>query len=486
MARITRDRLALYSAALAEKGLRPPVAPPLPLRADRTRAPLSRAQERLFFLELYEPGTPVHNDAVAVRIEGALDELRLWRAFQAVAERHEVLRTAFVLGPDGPEQHVHAPAEARPVLAARDCAGAGDALATARRLAVEEARRPFALEQAPLWRATLLRLGPADALLVVTMHHLVSDGASMGLLFDELAQAYAEPQARRAPLAAQFGDFAADERARGAAPRLALERDFWRATLAPARTLEWPARRGPASRAGAQVALALDAAGVAELGARARAAGATSNHWLLATWLAWLGAQSGASAPCTGFASSLRRRRELEPLIGFFVESLPLVVPLAAEEPFAALVARVRAAAFAAVEHGTLPFDEIARSAGATPLALQAFFSHMHAAIRAPELPGARTSWSFVDPGVARFELALVLHEAPTGLTGFLELDHGVFAPGSGAELAAGWQRLLAATLARPAEPLATLVAAADLRGTERGAERRPGRALPPRRAAGA
>lgn len=483
MARITRDRLALYSAALAEKGLRGPLAAPLARRADPTRAPLSRAQERLFFLELLEPGTPLHNDAIAVRIEGPLDELRLARAFLAVAERHEILRTACVLGPDGPEQRIHAPAGARAALAARDCPGP---LAGALELARAEARRPFALDEAPLWRATLLRLAPEDALLVVTMHHLISDGASMGLLFDELGRAYAEPQAERAPLAIQFGDFASHERAAGDPARAARARDFWRATLASTQPLEWPARRGAASRAGAQVPVALDAAGVAELGARARAAGATSNHWLLAAWLAFLGAHAVTPVACSGFASSLRRRRELEPLIGFFVESLPLVVPLTGDAPFAELVARVRAAAFAAVEHAALPFDEIARAAGTTPLALQTFFSHMQAAIRAPELPGARTSWSFVDPGVARFELALVLHEAPAGLAGFLELDHGVFGPEAGAELAAGWQRFLGATLARPGESLASLVAAAGLHHPERRPERRAGRALPPRRAAGA
>lgn len=480
MARITRDRLALYSAELAAKGLRGPLAAPIPPRADRTRAPLSRAQERLFFLELYEPGTALHNDAIAVRIEGPLDELRLARAFLALAERHEILRTTFALGSAGPEQRIAAPAAARPSLAARDCAGAPDPAGAARELAQADARRPFALEDAPPWRATLLRLGPEEALLCVTMHHLISDGASMGLLFDELARAYAEPEATGAPLAVQFGDYAAFERTQADGARALRDRAFWRATLAPAQALEWPERRGAASRAGAQAPLALDTTAVAELAARARAAEATSNHWLLAAWLAWLGTHAGAPVVCTGFANSLRRRRELEPLIGFFVESLPLVVPLAGDPPFAELVARVRAAAFAAVEHGALPFDEIARCAAGAPLALQTFFSHMHAAIRPPQLAGTRTSFEFVDPGVARFELALVLHESADGLTGFLELDHGVFAPGTGSALAASWLRFLRATLARPGERLAALAAAA---GAVRG---RPARTLPPRRAAGA
>jgi hypothetical protein len=480
--RITRDRLALYSAALAEKGLRAPLAAPVPPRAERVRAPLSRAQERLFFLELYEPGTPLHNDAVAVRIEGVLDEVRLARACLAVAERHEILRTSFVLAAEGPEQRIHPLHEARAPFAVRELAGSGAPLAEAHLAARAEARRPFELDQAPLWRASLLRLGPEDALLVVTMHHLVSDGASMGLFFDELAQAYAAPQAQPAPLAVQFGDYAAFERAPSDPERARRERAFWCAHLAPARTADWPERRGPASHAGAQAPLALGSGVVEELAARARAAGATSNHWLLAAWLAWLGAKSGGPSVCTGFASSLRRRRELEPLIGFFVQSLPLCVELEGDPAFTELVARVRAAAFAALEHGELPFDEIARARGGAPLALQTFFSHMHAAIRPPVLAGTRTSFEFVDPLVARFELALVLHETPRGLTGFLEHDHGVFAPEAGPCFAGEWQRFLEATLAHPGRRLSELAAAAGLRTRER----RAPRGLPPRRASGA
>jgi hypothetical protein len=482
MARITRDRLALYSAALAEKGLRAPRAAPIPLRAERTRAPLSRAQERLFFLELYQPGTPLYNDALAVRIEGELDEVRLARAAQAVAERHEVLRSSFVLAGAGPEQRIHAPGELAGALAVRDLAASDEPRAAARRAASEEARRPFDLERGPPWRATLLRLAPGEALFVLAMHHIVSDGASMGLYFDELAAAYADPRAARAPLAVQFGDYAAFERAPLDAGRAERERAHWREALAQAGVLAWPERRGAARQVGAEVPLLLGAELTARLAARARELEATSNHWLLSAWLAWLGARCGSATACSGFASSLRARRELEPLIGFFVQSLPLVLELDGTASFAEHVRRTRAAAFAAVEHGTLPFDEIARARGGTPLALQAFFSHMREAIRPPALGAARTSFEFVDPGVARFELALVLHETPTELRGFLEVDHGVFAPEDGPRLAGEWQRFLGATLANPAAPLAELAACAGLPRTER----RLSRTLPPRRAAGA
>jgi hypothetical protein len=482
MARFSGDRLALYSAALAAQGLSAPRATQVPRRAQPERAPLSRAQERLFFLELYEPGTPLYNDAVSVHVTGELDELRLARALAAVAARHEILRTTLVLTGAGPEQRIHALEELRPTLAARDLAGEPDARAAARRAAQDEARRPFDLEHGPLWRATLLRLAPDERVLVLAMHHIVSDGASMGLFFDELAHAYAQPEGEREPLAVQFGDYATWERTSEEPERTQRDLAYWQGVLAREfAPCAWAESRGTVSHVGVQLPLRLAADDVERLAERARAAQVTSNQWLLAAWLVLLAAESGEPRACTGIASSLRRRRELEPLIGFFVQSVPLCVALEDDATFLALLARVRAAAFEAQEHDGLPFDRIARAGGGKPLALQTFFAHMRDAIRPPDLAGARTTFEFVDPGVARFELALVLHESAAGLSGFLEYDLGVFAPATAERLVADYRRILTATLARPELALAELAAPRTPRS-----ERRPPRTLPPRRAAGA
>jgi condensation domain-containing protein len=462
MAPLSSDRLALLRAALAEKGLAAPRAGALPRRATRGRAPLSSAQERLFFLELYEPGTALYNDALRVTLAGPLEPARLARAVADVAARHEILRTGFALGAEGPEQRIFegngecSVPELRVLGPLADEAGA---LA----LAHAEACRPFELEQPP-WRVALAPLGEERWVLVLTMHHILSDGASMGLFLDELAARYSGGAAP-APLALQFGDFAAWERAQRDEARLAADRAYWRAALAGELTsARWSAAVGPASRTGAQARVELDAGALADLGALARGWQATSSQLLLAAWLALLAAESDATAPCTGIASSLRTRRELEPLIGFFVQSLPLRVELGGDPSFAELVERVRAAALAAQAHAALPFEEILACAGGaaaqgrkSAAPPQTFFSHMKDAIRAPALPGVEAGWEFVDAGVARFELALVLHESAAGLTGFLEHDLGLFPPAEGERLARAYERLVRAVSARPTERLSVL-----------------------------
>lgn len=467
MASFSSDRLALLRAALAEKGLATPCATGIPRRAERGRAPLSEAQQRLFFLELYEPGTALHNDAVLVWIEGDLDPERLMRAVASVAERHEILRTTFTLSGNGPVQCIH------PALAGTtrtlDRRRADDAREAARALAREDARRPFDLEQAPPWRLTLVRLGEREWALALTLHHLLSDGASMGLFFDELSHLYAGEGARLTPLAVQFGDYAAWEGTRRDEDRAARDLVYWREVLGKGLpTCAWPGARGHATQRGAQVPIRLEAEAVERLGALARSGQVTTNHLLLAAWFALLGARSGQDDLCTGMATSLRQRRELEPLLGFFVQSLPLRVRLAGDPDCLALARTVRAAALEAQAHGALAFDRILRAAepathgAAAPTPLQTFFSHMKDAIRAPSFAGSNCRWEFVDPGVARFELALVLHESAQGLCGFLEHDLGLFEPAVAARLVADYTACVGLVLAHPARRLSALLASSS------------------------
>lgn len=472
---LSSDRLALFRAALAGKGLAAPRAQAIPRRSQRTRAPLSFAQERLFFLELYQPGTALYNDCVAVHIEGALDPDRLARALGRVQARHEILRTTFVLAKDGPEQRIHeaGAGDVPAPLRTLELTGTHDTHEAARVFAREEAAQPFDLGQAPPWRVALARLGATEWQLVLTMHHIVSDGATMGLFFDELARAYdRDESATRAhePAAAtselQFGDYAAWERAQLDEPRAAQHLAYWKRVLAgdlPA--LVWPAARGRASQRGATVPLGFGAESVARIAALARAHEATPNHVLLAAWLALLSATSGTPDQRTGLASSLRTRRELEPLLGFFVQSLVLRADLGDDPDFGALVRRVRAVALEAHAHAELPFDRVVRALEHAPghergaSLAPTFFSHMRDAIRAPAFTGLRTRWEFVDTGLARFELALILHESEQAVTGFLEYDLGLFAPETAERLAGDYAGLVQRALARPEARLSELCA---------------------------
>lgn len=467
MAPLSSDRLALLRATLAGKGLAAPRAEALPRRAGRATAPLSAAQERLFFLELLDPGTALYNDAVLVWIEGELEPERVGRALAAVAARHEILRTTFELGAEGPLQRIHE--GMAPPLLRIDLSAEAAPREAARVRAVEEARTPFDLEAASPWRVALVRLGPREWALLVTMHHILSDGASMGLLFDELARHYAADSGPdlAPPLAIQFGDYTAWERSSGDPARDERDLAWWAGALRGGLPrCAWPDAQGSASGRGLQVPLRFESDVLERLASLARSARATANQLLLAAWFAWLGSRTEAAAACTGIASSLRTRRELEPLIGFFVQSLPLRLDLGGDPDFLELVERVRRAGLEAQAHGGLAFDRILRAAaqpsssastGSAPPPPQTFFSHMRDAIRAPAFPGTEARWEFVDPGLARFELALVLHESATELTGFLEVDLGLFPPATARRLAEDFTRLVGLLLADPTRRLSTL-----------------------------
>jgi hypothetical protein len=480
MSRLSGDRLALLRATLAAKGVAAPVARLVPRRTERERAPLSLAQERLFFLELFQPGTALYNDAVLVSVESALDRARLTHALARVQERHEILRTSFVLCGDGPEQRIHRPGPLP--LRWVDLRGENESFELVRALAYEDARAPFDLAQPGQWRMTLARLDQNHWVLALTMHHILSDGASMGLFFDELSALYSHEHAELEPLAVQFGDYAAWERTRLDEPRHAELAAWWKNALDGLPVSTWPGSGARATQRGAQVPVVFAPDCAERLATLARTEQATTNQMLLTAWLTLLGAKSGASDLCTGIASSLRQRPELRPLIGFFVQSLPLRADLGGDPTFLALLSRVRVAALAALEHGDLSFDRIARAAGRAggveggPALFQSFFSHMKDAIHAPAFGEAQCTWEFVDPGVARFELALVLHESARALTGFLEYDLGLLAPAAAERVASDYVRILEAVLGRPGVRLSELRSLCALPG------RRTTTALPPRR----
>lgn len=455
MSRPSAERLALYSALLRAKGLATPRAGAIPHRADATRAPLSFAQERLYFLELYEPGTALYNDALRVELEGELDREALERALARLVERHEILRTSLALENGGPVQRIHATC-ALP-WTVTDLAHEADPGARVPQLAREEAARPFELESAPLWRLRLLVLGPAHHVLVLTMHHVVSDGASMGVFFDDLSVLYAlesgTSERELEPLAFQFGDYAAHERATHDATREEEHLAYWRAALAgELPTCAWPGARGPARHRGGQIPLAFSHAFTTRLEQLARAHGLTTNQLALAAWFVLLGAASGLDDLRTGFAGSLRHQRGLERQIGFFVQSLVLRATTRPGQGFLELARELGQRTLEALAHEALPWDRVVRALerrDGPPLA-PVFFSHMRDAIRAPRLGATRARFAFVDPGCARFELALVLHEGADGITGFLEYDEDRIARASAESLAADYGAVLTRVLALP------------------------------------
>ncbi|HEX3475167.1 MAG TPA: amino acid adenylation domain-containing protein, partial [Kofleriaceae bacterium] len=403
---------------------------------------LSFAQQRLWFLDQLEPGGFTYNVPVFLRLSGALDVAALTAALRRVVARHDILRTRFVAiagearqviagglgvasGPEGdPESDIEIDVE--PVAAA-------DVVERARR----EARRPFDLAAGPLIRTRLLRVGDGDHVLLLVLHHIVCDGWSIAILARELAAAYRAVQAA-APLlpppAVQYADFAAWQRAWLTGDRLAAQLAYWTEQLAGApAALDLPTDRPrPAVRTtrGAAVTRVLGGELASAVRAVSRRAGATEFMTLLAAFVALLARYTGQDDIVVGSPIAGRTRRELDEMIGFFVNTLVLRVDAGAPS-FRALVQRVREVCLGAYAHQDLPFEQLVdalrpgRELDRTPL-FQVMFAPHHAAVEL-DLPGVAASPLDVHPGMAKFDLTVLVHAGPEQIATLWEYNTDLF-----------------------------------------------------------
>jgi amino acid adenylation domain-containing protein len=370
--------------------------PPLVAQPRGRDLPLSFAQERLWILDQLEPGNPAYNMPSAVRLRGRLDPRALERSLQALVARHETLRTVFPLR-GGRAVQVIAPSASCP-LPPVDLTTL-PAAAPARemeRLAGEEARRPFDLSRGPLLRTLLLREGAASHVLLVTFHHIVSDGWSLGVFMRELAALYAAaaglaPAARLPELPVQYADYAVWQRRWLAGPEREVQLAYWRGQLAGAPpALDLPADRPrPSVRTnrGGSASRLLPAAVTEPLLSLARSEGASLFMVLLAAFGLLLQRLSGEDDVVVGTPIAGRGRAELEGLIGVFLNTLVLRTSLAGDPTVRELLGRVRLTALDAYAHQDIPFemllDELRpeRDLSRTPL-FQVFLNML-------ELPGA-------------------------------------------------------------------------------------------------
>jgi amino acid adenylation domain-containing protein len=408
-------------------------APPLVPQPREGALPLSFAQQRLWFLDQLEPGSAAYNVPGAVRLTGALDVPVLERALAEIVRRHETLRTRFPAG-DGEPSQVIDPAGpvSIPVQDLRDLPV--DAReAEARRIAGEEARAPFDLARGPLLRARLLRLGDAEHTLLFTLHHVVSDGWSMGILVREVSALYgAFSRGEASPLAelpVQYADFSAWQRAWLRDEVLEAQLDWWRTALAGAPPLlelptDHPRPPVPSDR-GASVPFALPAETMRAVQALSRREGATPFMTLLAAWQLLLSRYSGQDDVSVGAPVAGRTRLETEGLIGFFVNTLVLRADLSGDPSFRTLLGRVREATLGAHQHQDVPFEKLVeelapeRSMGRSPL-FQVLFVLQNNARELLRLGDLAAEAVAADAESAKFDLTLSLVETEDGLAGSL------------------------------------------------------------------
>jgi hypothetical protein len=335
IAALSPEQRALLAARLQAGGIGALEPAKIPRRRQAGPVPLSFAQQRLWFLQQLEPASAAYNIPVAYRLKGVLDVVALERALEALVGRHEVLRTTFADAEDAPVQVV-APT-ARVTLPVVDLSASRDPEREARRAAAAEARAAFDLERGPVLRCKLLRLAPCDHVLVLTVHHIASDGWSMGVLLRELGALYREAVTGAAAslreLPVQYPDYAVWQREQFRRDRLGLQLDYWKHRLAGAPTiLELPTDRprpAVASGRSTKATIVLPAALARDLEALSRGEGATLFMTLLAAFKLLLARYSGQTDIVVGTPVAGRSHTELESLIGCFLNTLVLRTDLA-------------------------------------------------------------------------------------------------------------------------------------------------------------
>ncbi len=419
--------------------------------------PVSFGQERLVFLDRLEGPGPAYTIPVAWRLTGPLDRGRLSAAFDALVARHETLRTRFTVVDGVVSRHVD-PAwdgvDWREAGTVEDITLAADAVA----------REPFDLAAGPVFRVTVWRLGATDHVVLLTMHHIVADGWSMGVLVRDLEALYGGGTLPELPVG--YADFAAWQRRKLAGDRAAGELGYWRNRLAGLPPLELPTDRvrpGRRDTAGAICEFALEPETVSGLERLGREHNATLYMTLLAAFEVLLGRWSGQTDFGVGTPVAGRSRPEVENLIGFFVNTVVMRADLAENPTFADLLARVRDDALGAYEHQDVPFERIVdevspdRDLHRTPL-FQAMFSLDDDADDRPVRLGEVTGRRFeLDVDAVKFDLILQTARRPEGLAAAFFHRSDLWRPETVRRWADQYTRLLQLVLAHPDTPLSDL-----------------------------
>jgi amino acid adenylation domain-containing protein/non-ribosomal peptide synthase protein (TIGR01720 family) len=477
---------ARTAAALARtRGERPQSAVPA---ADRDRPlPLSSGQQRLWFLDQFEPGSTEYVSPTVLRLRGELDADALDTALTALVERHESLRTTFDTVDGVGTQVVHPPHGVRvPLL---DLSAATDRDGALRELLAQEASHPFDLRGGPLLRTRLVRLAPGEHVLVLVLHHIVTDGWSSGVLLRELSAFYTaavrHEDAALPALPVQYADFALWQRDRLSGPLLDDQLGYWRRQLDAVPPLELPTDRPRPvvrTRNGALLEFSVPAGTTAALRALSRGQDGTLFMTLLAACQSVLARWSGQDDVAVGTVVAGRERPELEGLIGFFVNTLVLRSAVDVTRPFVDLLRDVRATVLDAFAHQDVPFDRVVedlqpvRDTSRTPLCQVAVLLHNTPGGN-PGLPGLRVEEIAPPVVTATFDLLVQFQESGDGLDAVINYNTDLFDAAT-AERLAGWLRLVldgvAADAARPVRELPLLTGAerARLLAADRGTAR--------------
>ena len=453
-------------------------SPSIQATAQGREFPLSFAQQRLWFLAQLAPDNPFYNVPAAIRLTGTLNQRALKRSFQEIVRRHAALRTTFTTKDGQPVQVVESDVSVELAVVNLQTVAVSERERISQKLATAEAERPFNLMTDTLMRVTLLQFEPTEAVLLLTMHHIVADGWSLGVLIRELAcfyTAFVEGQTPELPpLPIQYTDFACWQRD-WLQEVLESQLAYWRRQLQGLPVLYLPSdrpRRSVQTYRGATYPLQLSPSLTQALAALSQHSGVTLFMTLLAAFQTLLYRYTGQEDIAIGSPIANRHRSEVEGLIGFFVNSLVMRSDLSGNPPFRELLERVRDVALDAYMHQDIPFEKLVeeldpdRDLGRNPL-FQVAFALQNAPMQTLQLPGLTLEPTRFESGSTRFDLEVHLWEpdhglgslwqSQEGLNGFISYSTDLFDRDRIERLIGHFQTLLEGIVANPDARLSDL-----------------------------
>ncbi|WDE02532.1 non-ribosomal peptide synthetase [Thalassomonas actiniarum] len=437
--------------------------------------PLSFAQQRFWFLDQLDQGNSATfvMPPVVLRFEGKLNILALQQALNEVVQRHEVLRSAFRIEEDVPVQRVLPEAELALPLSDLTALTPAEKEQRIDQVIREQALQPFDLQHGDiLMRALVLKLAENEHIFMLTMHHIIGDGWSMGILVDELSQLYRARIAGEAidktlaPLPVQYADYAVWERKRMTGQRLARHRDYWLAQLKDAPDFLPLATDHPRPKVrnnqGSAVYFQLGSDSAGQLARLCSDSGVTPFMALLSAFAVLLYRYTGEQDMVIGSPIAVRPHSQSEALVGLFLNTLALRIDLSANPSFHSLLARVRKTALQGYEHSEMPFDQVLqaldleRNPEHTPL-FQVLFALQNAPMGNVELDGLSISSRPTQSLHSPFDLVLSLEESENDIQGFFRYNTDLFERASIERMLGHFRLLLQGLLTTPQEKIATL-----------------------------
>jgi amino acid adenylation domain-containing protein len=437
---LSADRMALVRQLVEAEGFGK-VSGSIPKRSVRPDPlPLSYAQQRLWFLDQLIPHSATYNIAAVIEVEGLLDHRALEHSIDNIIRRHETLRTNFIVKDGSPAQVIHPPEPVSLDLVRLEHIPAQDRLAEATEICEAEARRPFDLANEPLFRLRLIRLMEDLHWLLITVHHIVADGWSIGVMARDLSLLYAcfaRAEQRSLPdLPVQYADYTLWQQDWLGGPGLQKQIAYWKGRLdAAPELLNLPSDRPrppvQSNRGDLEMfALGLDL--TERLQSLCRVEGATLFMMLLTAFHILLTRYSGQQDIVIGSPVANRNRSEIEGLIGFFVNTLPLRIDSSGDPPFRFLLNQVRESSLEAFANSDVPFEKVIeeiqpeRGRSRHPL-FQVMFVHQNAPRQPLEMPGLRLTIRDINTASSKFDFLLSTTLTENGLMGSVEYDNALF-----------------------------------------------------------